>query len=444
MTGQGNSKEKSRVIEAVGKALKKIPHPIRLLVCVSGGADSVALLHSLYTLGVEMEVANCNFHLRGEESDRDSLFVAELCKRFDLPLHQLDFDTQTYCLQHHLSEEMACRELRYSAFRRLKKELNCSRIVVAHNADDNIETFLLNLLRGSGLKGLCAMREDTGEILRPLLSVSRREIEAYLSENDLAYVIDSSNLNDTYRRNFLRLNVLPLLETQWPGARKAISITIENLNQSEAICRKVFHDILSKDSDFVSFGQLESFPSKRELLFQAFSDKGATPTQIREMEEANKVGARWLLPEGEIHMLVDGFHYFSHKENRMSNDFFIEEEMLLTPTIFDKITNGTTGNNEVWLPGRLCRYEWVAIERGMRFSPMGLPGSKKITDLLRDTHIPPTERQAYPLLREKKSGEIIWVPGIRRSRFAKVNGDEAMVSHIVIRKKSKLIPSNDD
>ena len=148
----------------------------KVIAGVSGGADSVALLRGLVNIGVDVEVVHCNFHLRGEESERDRKFVEILCSDLGVSLDVVDFDVESYRRVNGGSVEMACRELRYAYFEEKMETLHADRIAVAHNSDDNAETLLLNLFRGAGISGLRAMKPDTGRVVRPLLDISRREI----------------------------------------------------------------------------------------------------------------------------------------------------------------------------------------------------------------------------------------------------------------------------
>ncbi|MDE6512503.1 MAG: tRNA lysidine(34) synthetase TilS, partial [Muribaculaceae bacterium] len=211
-----------------------------VLVAVSGGADSVALLcacvRTAPRLGLHVEAVNCNFNLRGQESDRDSEFAADLCSRLEVKLHRIDYDVKAYLNLHPgVSTEMACRELRYADFFRICSECGLQRVAVAHNTDDDIETMMLALLRGSGSRGLRGMDADNDRVIRPLLGVTRREIEGYLSAIGQDYMTDSSNLTSDYRRNFIRRDVLPLLESRWPGARKSLSRTLSIMKEESEI-----------------------------------------------------------------------------------------------------------------------------------------------------------------------------------------------------------------
>lgn len=175
-----------------------------VLVALSGGADSVVLLYLLRACGYACEAAHCNFHLRGEESMRDQRFTERLCANWGIPLHVKDFATTEYAKENGISIEMAARELRYSWFETLLETKGYAAIAVAHHQNDQAETLLLNLQRGTGIRGLCGMRPKNGHIVRPLLSVTRKEIETFCQENGLAYITDSTNADTTYKRNAIR------------------------------------------------------------------------------------------------------------------------------------------------------------------------------------------------------------------------------------------------
>lgn len=194
----------------------------KILAAVSGGADSVALLRVLAALGCNCIAAHCNFHLRGDEADRDEAFVRKLCHDIDIELRCTDFDVEAYKKSHGVSTEMACRELRYDWFERQRAALGCSVIAVAHHRDDNIETFFLNLVRGSGITGLAGIKPCNGKIVRPLLGSSRDEIINYLKTLGQDYVTDSTNLENDYARNKIRNVMLPEISRLFPSAMAEI------------------------------------------------------------------------------------------------------------------------------------------------------------------------------------------------------------------------------
>ena len=276
-----------------------------LVVTVSGGADSVALIAALSSLSryLSINALHCNFHLRGEESNRDQASVENLCRNLNLPLFVKDFDVEAYMQANKgVSVEMACRELRYEWFRNMKAELGAERIATGHNADDNIETLLLNLLRGSGTTGLKGMLCDTGEIIRPLLSIHRSEIISYLSQRDLSYVTDSSNLTSDYRRNFLRNEVLPLIRSRWAGADKALDRSISLLQSENRLVEEAVRKALPPSGHPLLRDTVLSFPAP-ELLIRRYllplSPLTTTPAEVLAAMRADKPDIkRWQLPGG--------------------------------------------------------------------------------------------------------------------------------------------------
>ena len=218
----------------------------KYIVALSGGADSVSLLfvlkHLERELGIDVEAAHCNFHLRGAESVRDEEFCKQLCERLSVPLHLIHFDTQAYADLHRVSIEMAARDLRYGYFENLRRDIKAQDICVAHHRDDSVETVLLNLVRGTGLRGLRGIQPRNGNIIRPLLSLSREDIVQYLGALGESYVTDSTNLHNDVKRNKIRLDVMPLLRELNPSVSQ--SIFESSLRVGEAL--KVFDEAMKR------------------------------------------------------------------------------------------------------------------------------------------------------------------------------------------------------
>ena len=218
----------------------------KYIVALSGGADSVSLLfvlkHLEHELGIGVEAAHCNFHLRGAESVRDEEFCKQLCERLSVPLHLIHFDTQAYADLHRVSIEMAARDLRYGYFENLRRDIEAQDICVAHHRDDSVETVLLNLVRGTGLRGLRGIQPRNGNIIRPLLSLSREDIVQYLDALGESYVTDSTNLHNDVKRNKIRLDVMPLLRELNPSVSQSIFET--SLRVTEAL--KIFDEAIQR------------------------------------------------------------------------------------------------------------------------------------------------------------------------------------------------------
>ena len=225
------------------------------LVAVSGGADSVALLLVLKQLGYHVEAVHCNFHLRGEESDRDETFVKNLCSEQDVILHLTHFDTKEYAAIHQVSIEMAARALRYHYFEQLRQDIGAETVCVAHHRDDAVETLLMNLMRGAGIHGLTGIHSKNGFVVRPLLGISRDEIEYYLCQQGQSYVTDSTNLEPDVLRNKIRLQLLPLMEQIQPGTHENIARSAYYLSEAE----KVYNAGISREKNSSSGNNNSSF-----------------------------------------------------------------------------------------------------------------------------------------------------------------------------------------
>lgn len=242
-----------------------------VLVGLSGGADSVCLLLCLKELGFDVTAIHVNHNLRGEEADRDMHFCQELCQRLGIRLHVASIDVKGFCEREHLSTEEGARVLRYKEF----KKLDISKVATAHNINDCLETTVFNLARGTGLKGLCSIPPKRGNIIRPLIEVTREEIEAYLSSVGQTFVTDSTNLSDDYTRNKIRHNVIPLLNALNSSLYSSYSNTREHLTSDndclEALAKKLLDSSkeetgVYKASGFISEHNAVSSRAVRMLL----------------------------------------------------------------------------------------------------------------------------------------------------------------------------------
>ena len=282
------------------------------IVALSGGADSVALLLGLLHLGQPLVAAHCNFHLRGEESDADEAFVRQLCEERGVKLYVEHFDTEAYAKQQRISIEMAARELRYDYFEKLRQQLGAASIAVAHHRDDNVETLLLNLVRGSGLKGLCAMQPQNGFIVRPMLNIPRAEIESFLKEAHQPFRTDSTNTDTAFKRNKIRHELLPLLRELNPSIDRTLAETIIRLNEAQSLLQSAPSSSPSSPrslrSDSIAaptfapalplrlpLASLQSSPAPQTLIFNFLSPYGFTPSQCRTIAQecSERVGAMY-------------------------------------------------------------------------------------------------------------------------------------------------------
>lgn len=272
----------------------------KALLAISGGIDSMCLATACKAVGVDFAVAHCNFHLRGQESDADADLVRSWCARNGVECFVEDFDTAGYASSHGVSVEMAARELRYCWFAKLCRDKGFVALVVAHNANDNAETLLLNLLRGTGLKGLCGIQPDSVavwggveiRILRPLLDVSRAEIEAYIAEKAVPYRDDATNAEIVYKRNKIRHKVLPVLEELNPSFLDTLSSDMANFREAYAVLDDWFEftwmDVASYSADAdiaVKIDALLKAHNWKYFLFRLLNQYGFNKTVVGEICE---------------------------------------------------------------------------------------------------------------------------------------------------------------
>ena len=389
------------------------PLNARIIVALSGGADSVALLRILHTLGYDCEAAHCNFHLRGAESDRDEMFVRELCKTIRIPLHTIDFATEQYAIEKKISIEMAARELRYQWFAEIKEKTKADVIAVAHHQDDSAETVLLNLIRGTGINGLLGIRPKNGDIVRPLLCISRKEITDYLQNAGQEYMTDSTKLQDEYTRNKIRLNLLPLMQEINPLVKEHIIDTSNYLNDVNRIYNKGIEEgkqrVIEKGN--IRIVPLLKEPSPGALLFEIlypFGFNAAQTKNILAMLEG-QTGKQFISKDGwrvvkdrEL-LLIDKKEKqeippfcLIKEEKEYTKDFIIPREKHIACFDTDKLI------------GELNLRKW---QTGDIFIPFGMKGKKKVSDYLTDRKFSIIQKENQWVL--CCGDKIIWIVGER-------------------------------
>jgi tRNA(Ile)-lysidine synthase len=264
---------------------------MKVLLAVSGGIDSMCMADMFCRAGGEYAIAHCNFHLRGAESDADAEFVEKWAETHGVPFFRADFDTAAYASEHGISIEMAARELRYAWFARVAAEEGFDAVAVAHNANDNAETLLLNLLRGTGLRGIIGMKSsgflpdpDFADIplLRPLLGMTRADIEAFAAEQGLTWREDSTNASSAYKRNRLRHEVIPVLREMNPSLPDSFRRAMEHIAQVDDIAEDYFLSVRDSvcSGDLVSVKALLALKHARYVLFRLAEPVGLTETAL--------------------------------------------------------------------------------------------------------------------------------------------------------------------
>lgn len=411
------------------------------LVGLSGGADSVALLLILRELGYRIEAAHCNFKLRGEESDRDEIFVRELCAHYNIPIHVIHFDTKEYANLHKVSIEMAARDLRYGYFRQLCKDINAEGVCIAHHRDDAVETLLMNLLRGAGIHGLTGIRPKNDIVIRPLLCVSRQEILEYLDSIGQSYVTDSTNLVDDVLRNKIRLHVLPLLDEIAPGATVNIDKTANYLREAEQVYEAEMQrekSMLSIDAGEVSITELLQQPSPSAFLHEWLSPLGFNTSQTEQILHAVNgepgrefMSATHTLVVDRTSLLVEPIRP-AMKSIKIpeAGTYRYDDATTYKIDITDEI-NISKSADVATIDADKVKFPLTIrpIENGDWFIPYGMTGRKLVSDYLTDKKFSILQKRRQLVLTDAL-GSIIWLVGCRTDNRVKVSNETTKILRI--------------
>ena len=393
------------------------------IVALSGGADSVALLLLLDEMGYKVHALHCNFHLRGEESDRDERFCEDLCLKKNIPFHRIHFDTQMYAETHKMSVEMAARELRYRYFEQLRKDIGAEGICVAHHQDDTVETVLLNLVRGTGLRGLTGIQPRNGAILRPLLCVTRAEIEAYLATKQQDYVTDSTNLETDFVRNKIRLQVVPLLRQLNPAVSENIVRTAEHLTEAQKVLDAVVDTY--KGSNQLDLCALQQVGSAEYIVFEWLKQYGFNGSQVQQVISAET---------GSICSSPTGYEVLKDRDRLLVEPTIMaftpiripEEGTYVLPD--DRRLNVRRSNpfvskdsHEATLDARQVRFPLTVrrVEEGDWMIPYGMTGRKLLSDLMTDLKMSLFDRRRQLVVVDAQDA-VVWAIGLRTDHRCRV------------------------
>ena len=393
---------------------------------VSGGADSTALLIVLQKLGYSIHAVHCNFHLRGAESDRDEKFVADLCKKFGVEFEVCHYDTAQYATNHGISIEMAARELRYADFERIMNERHADAVCIAHHRDDSVETVLLNLIRGTGLKGLTGIKPRNGNIIRPLLCVSRLEIEDWLQEIGQTYITDSTNLETDYTRNKIRLELLPMMRNINPSVDGSIDLTAQHLQQAYTFYAQAIgqarKDVVSTDGDTISISieKLRHTASVQGLLFEILSPLGFNDAQISDIAGSldSQPGTQF---RSATHQVIKERDFFTVSPVTCSE--FNPITVNIKPDVTVQLPDGRTlvitaapAGTPISTDPSVATFDAALIKGplvirtwkdGDWFIPYGMKGRKLVSDYLTDCKVSTSERKGQLVI--TCGQDIIWL-----------------------------------
>lgn len=406
----------------------------RIVVGLSGGADSVALLIVMLELGYDCVAAHCNFHLRGTESMRDENFCRDLCTRLGVELKKKDFDVESCCREYGESIEMACRRLRYDWWEDMLRNGDGSLIAVGHHREDNVETFFLNLMRGSGIGGLKGMLPRSVNVIRPMLDCSKEEIMNYLKGKEEDFITDSSNLSNDYKRNRLRNLVLPEFEKVFPGAIENVAKSIDYLRDNYELYTDYSEELRQKytgksgEIDIPRLLNEEKNP--RMVLFELLSKVGINMTQVdnilasfnsdRACQTSGKIFMTpmitYLLDRGILRPMKDEDNCKDIEVVDLNTPPFSCRQM--TVDDFNQAKkSGSLRRDALYLDDHVLDgtpvFELRGWRKGDRMTPFGMRGSRLVSDMFRDAKYPLDKKEKVRLL--TRDGQILWVIGLRTS-----------------------------
>jgi len=404
----------------------------KILVACSGGLDSVVLTRLLKYLGRTISIAHCNFSLRGEESDGDTEFVQNLASQLEVPFYSETFDTKAFAKDHKLSTQMAARELRYQWFESLCAQIGYDVIATAHHADDVLETILINLSRGTGIKGLTGIPEQTQTIIRPLLPFTRDEVLTFAKSENYFWREDSSNASSDYLRNALRHKVIPAYKEASKNVLKGVQKTVTHLQATEQLVGDymvLLYNLLiteTEDGYEIDLLKLNDLPNQGAVMYELLSPFGFTAWEdiiaLATAQSGKQVysDSHRLLKDRTKFLLTvrESKENISEEKLIKKGEWQIIEPVPLTLIPTDKI--GYLDSSVIYVDNDILEYPLTVRKwrEGDTFKPFGLKGNKKISKFFKDEKLSLTAKEKTWLLCSGSS--IVWVIGMRADDHYKV------------------------
>lgn len=441
---------------------KNLFHPgDQLLLAVSGGVDSAVLCELCYQAGFAFTIAHCNFQLRGAESDRDEQLVNSLAKKYGVEVLVKRFETAAYAKENKISIQEAARELRYQWFAGLIRNSSMedsfsllssrfSLLLTAHHADDNIETLLMHFFRGTGLHGLTAIPERNGYIRRPLLSFSKDELIRFATEQQLAFVEDSSNQSSKYTRNFFRNELLPAISTVFPQVKENLLANINRFTESDKLYQYAVNDLKKKlcrqigEECHIPVKQLLQYKNTA-FIYELIRDFGFGEKQVEELIRltASESGKYIESPDGHFR-IIKHRHWLIISPNRSATVSTIAIPENTGSVLFEagelslqiadhKGGLPATAASEAWLDSRLLQYPLILRKwkTGDYFYPLGMRKKKKLARFFIDLKLSKTDKEKIWVLESNQ--RIVWVIGYRIDDRFKLSQSTTSILKISVR-----------
>ncbi|MCK4662226.1 MAG: tRNA lysidine(34) synthetase TilS [Bacteroidales bacterium] len=401
----------------------------KILLAVSAGIDSVVMADIFFKSKIVCSIAHCNFHLRDNEANEDEIFVKNLAEQYKMPFYKIDFNTKEFAKQHNLSLQMAARDLRYEWFEKIRKENDYQHIAIAHNKNDSIETFLINIARGTGIKGLTGIKPKSGKIVRPVLFAYREDIEKYAKENSIEYREDSSNKSLKYHRNKIRHQLIPIFKEINPNFEQSITDTIQNLKETDKIFNSYIEIIISElieykdDTWLIKIESLKKLEPLHTYLFEILKPFAFSKQTIRDISNSfDKISGKTFFSDN-FKLIKDRNYLIIKKiEDKAEKTYLIEdkikeinEPVKLKISLINKSKDFKISSNpdiayldyeKLFFP--LSLKKWG---KGDKFIPLGMKTSKKLSDFFIDNKLSIYEKENTWIL--LSNGKIVWIIGYR-------------------------------
>lgn len=398
----------------------------KILLATSGGKDSMVMVHLFQQLDYKIGIAHCNFQLRGMESFEDQNFVQEYAAANDIPVFITQFDTKAFAEDYKVSTQVAARELRYNWFYELLETEKFDYILTAHHADDNLETFLINLSRGTGLEGLTGIPEQNDRVIRPLLTFSQEEMEEYAKLNNIQWREDSSNASDKYLRNKIRHHLVPMLKELNPNFLSSFHKTQTYLQEAQVMVEDasimIYQQVAKQEEDTIYFDlkKLKKLPNYKSYLHQWLKEFGFSAwDDIYDLVESQS-GKYVFSPEYRLlkdrdSLILSPINFVNEKEEYSIDENQKEVNIPLNLTFCKVADINLTTNSAIFVDADKLQYPLILRHwnEGDSFQPFGMNGkSKKVSKLFKDEKLSLLEKENSWLLCSNE--DIVWIIGLRQ------------------------------
>lgn len=410
-----------------------------VLLAVSGGRDSVLMAHLFKNSGYHFGIAHCHFGLRAAESDEDKDFCEELAQKLDVHFHSIRFDTEEYANEHRISIQMAARDLRYQWLEKIRQESGYQYIAIAQHQNDATETMILNLVRGTGISGLHGILPKKGKLIRPLLFLTREEINEVFSRENYSFREDSSNFSSKYARNKIRLEVIPVLKQLNPSLERTFDENRKRFLDLEHILEQRVSELkhhlfktINQDEIEISLPELQNLKSANTLLFELFKPYGFTEAVLADLQKS------WFAEPGRVfrslshQLLLDRNKLIlSRAQDPANEETLINQETreyLWKGQVF-KSRLGSSVESDLIKKSNLVQLDLDLLQfplklrtwqNGDSFQPLGMKGRKKLSDFFIEQKISLNRKQNIGVL-ENGNGDIIWIAGYRIDERYKIS-----------------------